>query len=318
MLKHPNYHPNTAEALTLDDAISMFLRIGLAAASPQTVDWYKKRLDLFQKGTGIKYVAELNEDNLWFWYVSLQRRVKRGQGRMSGKISVNTQHGYIRAVRRFIKWLFKKNILEANFAQDLKLPRLPKNGKKGVNDHDVDILLKATSSNLRDYAILRFIESTGCRRGGVSDLRLSDLDIDADEPLCRRAIVREKGEKERTVFMSAEALDAMKKWLKQRKSQSDFVFVNSHNPDRGISPSGVSSIIARYKKQTGITGQVSPHQWRHRLGRKLTQAGMPLGLVSQTLGHASVVVTNDFYGIFAVDELQKAVDRYYKSPKLSK
>jgi hypothetical protein len=45
---------------------------------------------------------------------------------------------------------------------------------------------------------------------------------------------------------------------------------------------------------------------------------MPLRFVSQTLGHASVVVTNDFYGIFAVYELQNAVDHYYKSPRFSK
>ena len=92
------------------------------------------------------------------------------------------------------------------------------------------------------------------------------------------------------------------------------MFTNSRYPDQGLVPYSVSEIITRYKRQTGITGKVSPHQWRHRLGRKLTQAGMPLGLVSQTLGHASVVVTNDFYGIFAVDELQNAVDHYYKSP----
>ena len=50
------------------------------------------------------------------------------------------------------------------------------------------------------------------------------------------------------------------------------------------------------------------------IGRKPTQTVIPLGFVSQTLGHASVVVTNDFYGIFAFDELQSAVDHYYKSP----
>ena len=316
MLQHLNNLPNTTDTLTLNEAVSIFLRVGLATASPQTVDWYEKRLALFKNEIGRKKLADLNEDNLWYWYANLQHRVKRGVERVPGKISVSTQHGYIRAVRRFIKWLFERNILKVDLAQDLKLPKLPKNGKKGVSDYDVDILLKATSSNRRDYAILRFIESTGCRRGGVSDLRLSDINLYADDPLDRRVTVREKGAKERTVFMSAEALAAMKEWLKQRKSQCDFVFTNSHDPNRGLSPSGVSSIVARYKKQTGITGRVSPHQWRHRLGRKLTQAGMPLGLVSQALGHTSVVVTNDFYGIFAVDELQKAVDHYYKSPKI--
>ncbi len=316
MQQHPNHHPSTIEDFTLSNAITTFLEVELAIVSPQTIDWYEKRLSLFKNEIGDKHISEFKEADLWDWYRNLQSRVKRGPERTVGKISVNTQHGYIRAVRRIFKWFYERGILETNLARDLKLPKLPKNGKKGVSDLDVDILLKATASNQRDYAILRFIESTGCRRGGVADLRLSDLNINADSLFDRQVTVREKGGKERTVFMSAEALRAMKGWLKQRESQSDFVFTNNHDPNRGLAPSSVSEIISRYKKQAGITGRVSPHQWRHRLGRKLTQAGMPLGLVSQTLGHASIVVTNDFYGIFAVNELQKAVDHYYKPPKI--
>jgi site-specific recombinase XerD len=310
-------HSSIVREPTISDAISTFLEIELVIASPQTVKWYERRLSLFKKAIGDKVISEIGEEDLWNWYKDLRIRVKQGAGRIPGEISINTQHGYIRAVRRLFKWLYDRNILAKNLARDLKLPKLPKNGKKGISEKDVQVLLLATKVNKRDYALLRFIESTGCRRGGVADLRMSDLSLDADEPFCRRATIREKGGKERSVFMSVDALQAMKAWLAERNSCSDYVFINSKFPNRGLVPYSVSEIITRYKKQAGITGKVSPHQWRHRLGRKLTQAGMPLGLVSQVLGHSSVVVTNDFYGIFAVNELQKAMDKYYTPPKIS-
>jgi len=262
-------------------------------------------------------VSQIQKHHIWFWYTQLQRRVTEDVP-PEERISIFTQHGYIRAVRRFLKWLLEKEFIEIDFSTDIKLPRLPKGGKKGVRDKHVNTLLKAAQSNVRDYAILHFFESTGCRRGGVAGLRLTDLNLDAKPPLCYRVTVREKGEAERIVFMSSKALEALKTWLNKRKSESDFVFINLNFPDQGLSPHGVSEIIRRYKDKEGIRGKVSPHQWRHRHGRKLTEAGMPLGLVSQTLGHSTVVVTNDFYGIFAVGELQKAVENYYRPPEEDK
>jgi len=318
MQQKTNYQSITVKEITINDAIQAFLDKSLVTASPQTVTWYQKRLALFQCDYGEKYLSEFDEPDLWTWYKKIQEKVRRGNHPVPGKISITTQHGYVRAVRRFFKWLYEEQLIFVDMAREIKLPKLPKNGKKGISDDNVDILLKAASSNKRDYAMLRFIESTGCRRGGVADLRLSDLNLDAKEPLCRRVTVREKGNKERIVFMSFEALRAMREWLDERESEGDFVFTNNHKLNQGLVPCSVSQIITRYKEQTGILGRVSPHQWRHRLGRKMLEEGMPLGLLSQMLGHTSVVVTNDFYGMFAVDDLHKSVDRYYKAPKRNK
>jgi intergrase/recombinase len=44
--------------------------------------------------------------------------------------------------------------------------------------------------------------------------------------------------------------------------------------------------------------------------RKLTEAGMPLGVVADIAGHSDVRVTHSFYGSFAADRLQAIFDRY--------
>lgn len=304
--------------VSLADGIKTFVDVALAATSRQTVAWYAKRLDMFQRFMGDRLLSDLIEADLWDWYRDIETRVHHGRGHVPGKISVFTQHGYVRAVRRLFGWFYERDLLPVDLARDLKLPRLPKNGEKGINDSDVLAILKAARDHPRDYALLTFIESTGCRRGGVADLRLSDLNLDSPEPVCRRATVREKGNKEREVPMSPRALAAMRAWMKVRESSTDFVFVDVY-PDREdhyeLSPDGVSQILRRYKTQLGIKRRVSPHQWRHRLGRKLARQGMPLNQISQILGHRSVVVTADFYGTFAMDALQEAMDKYYADPE---
>jgi site-specific recombinase XerD len=77
---------------------------------------------------------------------------------------------------------------------------------------------------------------------------------------------------------------------------------------------GVNEIIDRYKTKLDLQGRCSPHQWRHRWCRKQIQEGMPLTQVSQLAGHTSIVVTSDYYGTFAFNELQEAFDKYYKPP----
>ena len=314
---HPHNQGNNTEDFTLSKAISMFLDIEFAVSSTQTTIWYRTRLSLFKKKISVNRVSQIKEHHLWYWYKNLQSRVVKDASDIE-KISVHTQHGYIRAVRRFLKWSFRRGLIESDLTHDLKLPKLPKGGKKGISDYDVNTLLEATMPNTRDYAILRFIESTGCRRGGIANLRLSDLNLEEPGVLSRRATVLEKGSKERIVFLSNEAISALRSWLKERESNSNFVFISFNNRNSGLTPSGVSQILQRYKGKCGLEGKVSPHQWRHRHGRKLTEAGMPLGLVSQVLGHTNVAVTNDYYGMFAVGELQRALENYYIPPKNSR
>lgn len=291
----------------LTDAISAFLEMELSDTKPQTVTWYQKRLNGFHKKVGNVRLVDLLEADIWTWHASLKAR----------KLSEYTRHGHIRSVKRLFVWLEKRN-LTPNLARDLKLPRLPKQGKKGISDSNALAMLRAASRNKRDYAIMLFIESTACRRAGVASLLMENIDVYAPEPHCRRATVLEKGSKERVVVMSPLALHAMRAWLRERRSKSEFVFTSqeSGSEGEGLSPDGISEMFDRYKSDLGLTGKCSPHQWRHRKLRRFTQDGMPLNLVSQIAGHRSVSVTSDFYGMFAMAELQNAYDRWNDEPQI--
>jgi integrase/recombinase XerD len=307
--------------ITLSQAIKIFLDTDMLGKSPLTKSWYEKHFSLLLQGLGKdRKLRDIFEHDLVSWYNELTSRKSRYQGGVSrpeiaGGLATDTLHGYIRACKRLFKWLYRHEILMADLAVDLKLPRLPKRGKKGISDIDRVMILEGSSGNIRDTAILRFLDATGARRGGVANLKMVDLNLDSFDPRIRRRVtVREKGDKERTVILTPCALATLEAWLKVRPNVPyDNVFLgckSGHNDWQPLAPGGVSGILRRYKERLGLSGRCSPHQWRHRFARNRLEAGMSLGSVSQILGHSSIVVTAMYYGMFGIDQLQDQYDKY--------
>lgn len=296
-----------ASQITLFQAIDAFLRAEEKDWSDKTEKWYRMRLEGLAEFLGsTRELSSIMEIDLMDWRTNL------GEVR---QLSAYTFHGHVRAVKRFFKWLYEIEILPTNLAEKLKLPKLPRQGRKGISESNLKAILEAARDNPRDYALFRFIESTGVRRGGAANLRLADIYVDdADPRLRRRATVREKGDKERTVIMSDEAVQALETWLEVRPDISDdhvFLGQSPGQPWHGLSDVGISEAIDRYKKRLGLKGPCSPHQWRHRWCRVNLQNGMPIGHVSQLAGHSDIKVTHDFYGQFSIDQLQESYDKHY-------
>lgn len=289
--------------VTLEIAMKTFLNVEMVGLSERTKYWYKFKLKGLARYLGEnKNVIDIFETDLLNYCKNLDK----------SKLAPDTKHGYIRAIKKFFKFLYDHSIIPVNLAVNLKLPKLPIRARKGISDKNVHLLLEAARNNKRDFALLHFLESTNARLGGIASLKISNLNMEQPEPLCRRVIVHEKGDKDRTVIMSKAAFDAMKDYLAVRSSTSEFVFLT--NTGTPLTSAGIAEILSRYKKRLGIKEPVSPHQWRHRWCRKRLQDGMPLPQVSQLAGHKTIAVTANFYGTFAIDELQEAFDRYYVEP----
>jgi len=316
----------TARAPTLEQALQTFLRIGLLGKSDLTRDWYRKRLSMLIDHLGpSQMVIAIMDADLLEWYADLSQRKTKWGGKSShpevdAGLSAYYLHSLVRACRVFFRWLFDRRLIEDNPASQLQLPRLPKTGRKGIADQDVQKILtlayeKGFEDGLkeRDYALLRFLEATGARLGGLANLELDRLNIDCGEPLCRRVVLFEKGEQQRAVFMTPGTMEAMRAWLAVRPSINDeHVFLGCSNGGRwrALTENGIYGIVKRYARAAGVVKNWSPHQWRHRFGRKLAELGMSLGTISQIMGHKNIAVTKEFYGIFTVDELQSSYDRY--------
>lgn len=284
--------------MQLRAAVEAFLLSLNGVTSPATLVWYRRRLfDLADFLGGVAPgtsqgcdVAAVTITDLRRWRVALVERAT---------LSVHTLHGYVRAARRFFRWLEIEGLLVRSPASRLELPRLPRGQVKGIEHDDLRKMLEAAKDCPRDLALCWFFYSTAARVGGVVNLCLGDVHLERG-----MAYVTEKGNKTRPVFLLPEAVCALRAWLVVRPSLADeHVFVGLRGP---LGTSGVYQVLKRLAKRAGVESGWNSHAFRHRRARDWQAAKVSLGVVSQLLGHADVSVTANIYGRMPENELQRA------------
>ena len=168
---------------------------------------------------------------------------------------------------------------------------------RDISDTDVERLF-ACISHPRDWLMFGLMCWAGLRVGEVAALRVSDLIPSSNPEVGARLLVRGKGQKERVVPLTPVLSQQWEEWLEQRPPvESNALFITRRK--RGISVRGIQDRLAHYCRQAGI--EVSCHQLRHTLGRRMAEAEMPLPSLSRLLGHAQVTTTQLYIAGAGVD-----------------
>ncbi len=288
--------------MKLVKAVSLFYTSMATVKADSTIQWYRKKLDPLITFFDDKDVEAIDLFDLEKFRETLNRE-SRAPGR-SGKVTDYTVHGFVRAVKTFFNFLRKRKIIRENPAEDLEKPRLPKQPRKGIAPEAAQKMISASKMDPRDYAILLFTRDTGCRAGGVYNLLTRNLDLKHN-----KAIVREKGEKERTVFFTSETTLAMVLYnsVRENPNQDEHFFLSkTFEP---LTYNGVYQIFRRLAVKTNTKSGYSPHQWRHGIARQWIQHDMNLKVTSEILGHSTEKVTGDIYGTSDEHELQESYNR---------
>ncbi|MCW2880306.1 MAG: integrase/recombinase [Sphaerisporangium sp.] len=149
-------------------------------------------------------------------------------------------------------------------------------------------------AGIRDGALLAVLYSTGCRRAEVAALALADYDAAA-----RSLRVRGKGDKERLVYLTAEAVGRAEAWLAARGRAAGALFCPINKAGRLRAPAGrpapmtgqaIADIVARRLAAAGASKR-TPHDFRRTFIGELLDAGVDLATTQALVGHASPVTT---------------------------
>jgi integrase len=158
---------------------------------------------------------------------------------------------------------------------------------------------------LRGKALVLTLYCSGLRREEVTALETAEV-LHGIEP--GEADVRGKGDRERTVFLDAAALDAIRAYVDARGPGDTrrWVFVSHGNRRRSndrLSPWSVWSIVKNLAREAeladpqflGLTRALHTHDTRHHFARTVLNAGAGLSVVQDLLGHASPATTKRIY-----------------------
>jgi site-specific recombinase XerD len=272
----------------------------------KTIENYDHYLTRFFDHAQIKDTSEITEEKIREFRLWLNRQPGTARDSMKRK----TQNYYLIALRAFLKFLRKRDV-EGLSPEKIELAKVPERSLDLITPTELGRLLGsaggADEKSLRDKAILELFFSTGLRVSELCALN-SDIDLTRDE-----LSVRGKGDKVRVVFLSDDAKDAIRAYLKARKDMEEALFVNipvrksestkakspsvskpANKTPRGqsrLTPRSIERMIKIYATKAGITKKVTPHVLRHSFATDLLQNGADIRSVQQLLGHANINTT---------------------------
>jgi len=201
--------------------------------------------------------------------------------------TINNNLDSIRGFYNFLREEENINIINpVKKGYTLRVPRLL---PKHLRDEEVVLFLKSIE-NTRDQAIFKLMLRCGLRVGEVANLRMNALDLRRGQIL-----VNGKGGKERIVYISEDAFEALVSYLKKRKaSRAEKIFLVEKGIYKGkpLSVRGIQKRIEYYSKQSGV--KVSCHQLRHTMATQLLNADTDLVTIQDLLGHARIRTTQRY------------------------
>lgn len=282
--------------MNLNQAKTQFLEYieiekGLSLKTVRNYDHYLKRFFEFAK---IEKPEDITEDKIREFRLFLNRQSGiKVRGQTSASMKKNTQNYHLIALRTFLKFLNKRG-LEVIAPDKIELAKTAQRSLDLISVQELNRLLSApkgeTVEALRDRAILELFFSTGLRVSELASLN-RDLDLSKDE-----FSIRGKGEKVRVVFLSEDAKDAIKKYLKARKDMEEAMFIQfskkkSLSGDTRLTTRSIERLVKKYAILSGISKKVTPHVIRHSFATDLLQNGADIRSVQMMLGHANIATT---------------------------
>ena len=284
--------------------------------SVKTIDNYDRYLTKFFAYAKTDDPKKLSEETVREFRLWLNRQPGTKVGRRVEPMKRRTQNYYLIALRAFLKYLRKRGI-ESLSPERIELAKVPERSLDLITPQELDRLMKAPDTKelvgLRDRAILALLFSTGLRISELTALSIDDVDLSRDE-----FSVRGKGDKIRVVFLSDQAKQAIRDYLKARKDMHDALFVqygkNAKNAnDLRLSPRAVQRMLKHYAAKAGITRKVTPHVIRHSFATDLLSNGADLRSVQALLGHAHIGTTQVYTHV--TDKHLREVHKKFHSKK---
>jgi len=225
-------------------------------------------------------------------------------------VSVNRALSSIRGFYRFLVRFSRREDDPTGILKNLKTPKtLPAFLWEGEMAHFSELPEKeGILWPERDKALILSMYSAGLRISETAALTLKTMEKDLSG-----ARIIGKGNKERYVFFSEEASDALRAYLPVRQKKikaekpTDKLFINLKGVP--ISVSGLRWIISKYAERSGLDKSIHPHSLRHSFATHLVNSGCDVRVVQELLGHASISTTQRYTHV-NMERLKKA---YYKA-----
>lgn len=291
----------------IDDFINyIYVERNLSNNTKDTYQYTLLQYERFMKQKRkIKNLKKVTKDDLKY-YIKKQSSI----------LKIKTIAHHLAVIKNFYKYLLRENLIKANPAEAIFLPKISKSLPKVLSIKEVEKLLSFKVLNAYDYrnrAMLELMYATGLRVSELINLKINDVNLEMNKIRCIG-----KGKKERFVPIG----DIATKWIKiylesyrvslLKKQTTNYLFLN--NRGQKMTRQGFFIILKKIANQVGIKTSFSPHTLRHSFASHLLEGGADLRSIQTLLGHSDIATTSIYTHI--ADKL--IIDNYLKYHPRSK
>ena len=197
--------------------------------------------------------------------------------------------GRLKGLYAFLNFLVNRNVIGDGVTKRKLRIKVPDALPRAIDPEDIRRLLTAIEKP-RDRALILTLLRTGMRIGELLNTRVDDLNLREQYVQILEAHKNRVG---RVVYLSCDAVDALKQWMQTRTYQSDYIFYG-----QGAGPLCYEAARARFRScidKAGLSDKgYTLHCLRHTYASELLNAGMPLQCLQELLGHHCIEMTRRY------------------------
>ena len=189
-------------------------------------------------------------------------------------------------ISSFFGFLQDMGYAHTNPARRLPLPRVSEYVPVFLSEEMAQQLIAAADTPWTKAMVVLLL-STGIRRSEAVGITLDDLNLEE-----RQLLIRGKGDKERVVPLTDQAVEAIQAYLPWRtKTESRYLFVSAW---KGLPIHGrcINRMLKIVIQKAGLAGQgITPHKLRHTFATHLIRNGVDIRTVQELMGHSELETT---------------------------
>lgn len=270
-----------------DDDIHL-INLWLRGKSPNTQEAYGRDITQFVDNVDLP-LGRVKLQHFWDWADHLEA---------SGLVPATIARK-LAALKSLFSFGHRIGYLTYNVGAAVSTPKVPDRlAERILSEPDVQCIL-VHEENFRNAVLLRLFYASGARVSELASLNWKAVQERGKEngrPV-GQVVLLGKGEKTRSILLSADTWEAMDK-LKTDElscghgSANDPVFRSRKGG--ALSRQQMWRVVKTAAKRAGLEKAISPHWLRHAHASHALDHGAPAHLVKETLGHKSLATTSKY------------------------
>lgn len=231
-------------------------------------------------------------------YLAVKKVSKNANGKKNSQSYVA---GICRVLFIFFGWAYRKHHIREDIMRDVDRMKTKQKKKDRITPEETEACREALKDS-REKALFELMLSTGMRVGEIAKLKIEDIDFQQRKV----SIHGEKTENaDREGYLSIKARNALLRYIGSRTGGYVFRPVRNILEDsRPISNGAIEDIAKEIGKRAGVHCKTTVHIYRKTFASETYRRTGNIKLVSLLLGHASTAITEKYYLIDDMKDIE--------------